>query len=472
MPKEFKLPEIGESTDKGEVTKVLVSVGDTIEEDQAVIELESDKATLEVPSSISGKVKEIQVEEGDEIKVGQTILTVEGEGEEPAEEAEEEEEPSKEKKKEEARQEPAGEEGEEPPEEEPEEPSEEEAEKETEKEEPEEPEEPEEQPETEEEEAPAEGEEPSEEKAGAETKSMAARVPAAPSVRRFARELGVDLAKVSGSGPQGRVSKEDVKQYARDRSESRERGAGGEPAAALPDFEKWGPVRRERMNNVRRRTAEHLAESWRRIPHVAQFDSADITELEETRKRYAGKVESAGGKLTVTAVAIKIAAMALKAFPRFNASLDAEKEELIFKDYYSIGVAVDTEKGLLVPVIRDADRKSITEIAVSLVEIAETTRAGKIKPDDLKGATFTVTNLGSIGGGHFAPIVSFPQVAVLGLGRASQQAVYRDGEFKPRFVLPLSLSYDHRVIDGADGARFLRWIAQAMENPLFALLGL
>ena len=233
----------------------------------------------------------------------------------------------------------------------------------------------------------------------------------------------------------------------------------------LPDFAKWGKIERVSMRGVRRKTAEHLAESWNTIPHVTQHDRADITELEQLRARFAPKAEQAGGKMTVTAIALKVCAAALKVFPQFNASIDMEKEEIVYKQYIHIGVAADTDRGLLVPVIRDVDKKNIVELAVELSQLSQKARDKKITLADMEGGTFTITNLGGIGGTAFTPIVNHPEVAILGLSRSRMEPEWIGGKFEPRLILPLSLSYDHRLIDGADAARFLRWVAEAFEQP-------
>jgi pyruvate dehydrogenase E2 component (dihydrolipoamide acetyltransferase) len=257
---------------------------------------------------------------------------------------------------------------------------------------------------------------------------------------------------------------------------SRQIRGEGAPAAvqqvALPDFSKWGEIERKPMTNIRRKTAEHLATAWSNIPQVTQFDKADVTELENYRKRFSEKVESMGGKLTITAILIKVAASALRAFPQFNASVDMGKTEIIYKKYIHIGVAVDTDRGLLVPVIRNVDDKNILQLSVELTQLAERARNKKLTLEEMQGGTFTVTNLGGIGGTHFSPIVNFPEVAIIGISRGNVEPVYNDGRFEPRTMLPLSLSYDHRIIDGADAARFLRWICEALQDPfLMALEG-
>jgi pyruvate dehydrogenase E2 component (dihydrolipoamide acetyltransferase) len=292
-------------------------------------------------------------------------------------------------------------------------------------------------------------------------------VPAAPSVRRLAREVGVDINKVPGSGPGGRISEDDVKAHAKSllavAASASEVAHFAEPA--LPDFSKWGKIERVAMRGVRRKTAEHLREAWNTIPHVTQQDKADITELEQLRARFAPKAEEAGGKMTVTAIALKVCASALKVFPQFNASIDMAKEEVVYKQYINIGVAVDTDRGLLVPVIRDVDKKNIVELAAELTQMSKKAKEKKLQPADMEGGTFTITNLGGIGGTGFSPIVNHPEVAILGLSRSSMEPVWMNGKFEARLVLPLSLSYDHRLIDGADAARFLRWIAEAFEQP-------
>ncbi|MBN1992299.1 MAG: 2-oxo acid dehydrogenase subunit E2 [Anaerolineae bacterium] len=445
MATEFKLPELGENMESGDIVAVLVAVGDTVAVDQPVLELETDKATIEVPSTVSGVVKEIFVKEGGQAQVGQVIFTVDADGKTPAPkpepEAKAEPEPEPEPKPK--------------PEPEPKpEPT---------------PEKPQPEP------APPPPETPAAKPAPAApaAKQPGRPAPAAPSVRRLARELGVDINVVPGSGPGGRISQDDVKNHVKKLNTERPAVSTAAPTAEatpLPDFSKYGQVEREAMSNVRRATARHMARAWATIPHVTNFDRADVTELEKLRKRYAKQAEAAGGKLTVTAIILKIVAAALKQFPKFNASLDLAGQEIIYKKYYHIGVAVDTDRGLLVPVIRDVDRKNIIELAAELNQIAEKARNRKIGLEDLEGGSFTVTNLGGIGGTNFTPIINPPEVAILGIARGATEPVFIEGEFVPRLILPLSLSYDHRLIDGADAARFLRWLVEALENPFFVLL--
>jgi pyruvate dehydrogenase E2 component (dihydrolipoamide acetyltransferase) len=294
-------------------------------------------------------------------------------------------------------------------------------------------------------------------------------VPAAPHVRRLAREIGVHIHSVQGSGPGGRISEEDVKLHAKNALAAATAAAqaphAGFAEPELPDFSKWGKTERVSMRGVRRKTAEHLRRAWNTIPHVTQQDRSDITELEQLRARFAPRAEEAGGKMTVTAIALKVCASALKVFPQFNASIDMGKEEIIYKQYINIGVAVDTDRGLLVPVIRDVDKKNIVELAAEMTQLSKKARERKLTPAEMEGGTFTITNLGGIGGTGFSPIVNHPEVAILGLSRSRMEPEWVNNKFEPRLILPLSLSYDHRLIDGADAARFLRWIAEAFEQP-------
>jgi pyruvate dehydrogenase E2 component (dihydrolipoamide acetyltransferase) len=456
MIKEIKLPEIADNVNSAVVTEILVSVGDKVGADDTLAEMESDKASFELPSDVDGVVKEIKVSAGDTVKVGQVMFTIDTDAEaaeskeetkpEKKEESEKKEEPEKEKEEKKAEAKKAEEKSPEPE-------KDEEADKKDED---------------------GSDKEPTstkayEDESESESKS-ASSVPASPAVRRLAREIGIDIHKVKGTGPNERVTESDVKVFAKSVLEGKSAApAGFADDFELPDFSKLGPVRREKMDTIRKITARAMSGSWQNIPHVFQFDKADITELEKFRKDYSKYVEKKGAKLTVTAILLKLSAIALKNFPRFNSSVDMKNEEIIFKDYVNVGVAVDTDRGLLVPVIRDVDKKTITELSLELNELAEKARTKKIKPDELQGANFTISNLGGIGGTHFTPIVNRPAVAILGVSRSQMEPVFIDGEFKPRLMLPLSLSYDHRVIDGADGARFLRWLCEAMQNPLVTM---
>ncbi|MGC2446547.1 MAG: dihydrolipoyllysine-residue acetyltransferase [Candidatus Sulfotelmatobacter sp.] len=445
---EFKLPELGENISQGDLVRLMVAPGTKVSEGQPVMELETDKAVVEVPSSVSGVVKEIKVREGEKVKVGQVIFTLEG-GTSASEAMRPRNAPVEHVSGQHgarlAFQAAIRAEGK-----------------------------------TEEQALP-----PDQPQQAVPVFSMPAQlgkvagtehrqpVPAAPHVRRLAREIGVDIYEVKGSGPGGRISEDDVKAHAKTlvtaATAQAAPQAGHFRQPQLPDFGKWGKIERVSMRGVRRKTAEHLAEAWNTIPHVTQHDRADITELEQLRARFAPKAEEAGGKMTVTAIALKVCAAALKVFPQFNASIDIEKEEIVYKQYINIGVAADTDRGLLVPVIRDVEKKNIVELAVELSQLSKKAREKKLTPADMEGGTFTITNLGGIGGVGFTPIVNFPEVAILGLSRSRMEPEWiqdKDGgKFEPRLILPLSLSYDHRLIDGADAARFLRWIAEAFEQP-------
>ncbi len=491
MAIEFKMPEMGENVDSAEVLTVLVAEGDVIAADQPVLEIETEKATVEVPSAVAGRVTEIHVAEGDTIKVGQVILTVDSDGQ--AEGETEEKKTPRDKVGKKADQKPARTPAKAGKKEDA--PAEKSEAKETEAEETEADEAEREQAEPEEPEAdeakagPAKSSEPVSKTKEPEEKPQRVATPegadrpvfAAPSVRKFAREIGVDIHQVAGSGPGGRISEDDVKKFARQARQEAGApgtsrlappagGAGPAQLAPLPDFSKFGPTERERMSNVRRTTARHVAAAWSAVPHVTVFEKADITAVEQIRQQYKKTVEQAGGKLTITAILLKVAAAALKVFPRVNASFDPVSDEVVLKKYYDIGVAADTERGLVVPVIRGVDSKNIVQLAVELVAAAEKARGGKLSLDEMKGATFTLTNLGSLGTEGFTPIVNLPEAAILGVGRARTEPVWTDGQFEPRTMLPLSLSFDHRLVDGADGARFLHWIVQALERPLLLAL--
>jgi pyruvate dehydrogenase E2 component (dihydrolipoamide acetyltransferase) len=297
-------------------------------------------------------------------------------------------------------------------------------------------------------------------------------VPAGPATRRLARELGVDLAQVSGSAPGGRVTQDDVKAFVRDLPKKQTAGqptaAAGIGVPALPDFSKYGPIERKPFSALRKAIAKNLSISWSVAPQVTQHELADVTELEASRKRALERAGKEGPKITMTVLAIKASVAALKEFPHFNSSFDpnaGDNGELIVKRYCHIGIAVDTERGLVVPVIRDADKKSIRDLAKELTELAEKARAGKLSLDEVRGGSFTITNLGGIGGTAFSPIINYPEVAILGLSKSSWQPVVRDNKIDPRLMLPLSVTYDHRVIDGADGARFTAWLASWFSDP-------
>ncbi len=434
MIEEIRLPEISENVETGDVTKVLVSMGDTVTVDQPLVELETEKAVFEVPSTVAGRIVEILVQAGDSIKVGQTIVKIETDaGAETADST-----PAATETPEAAPMEPAS----------PATPA-----------------------------APATPASPAKQKQPAPadtTPSDRERPPAAsPSVRRLARELGVDIHRVAGSGPGGKISADDVKLYAKGvitGAVAPTTVTAGPVTRPLPDFSRWGEVERLPMSKVRRITAERMTEAWTTVPHVTQYDKADITEMEAARKKFGKRAQDAGGKLTMTAILLKVCAGALKNFSEFNTSVDMTTSEIVYKKYYNIGVAVDTDRGLLVPVIRNVDCKSIVDIAVELTTVAEKTRDKKIKPDELEGGNFTISNLGGIGGTYFSPIVYAPEVAILGVSRADMRPRWNGEKFEPRLMMPLSLSYDHRVIDGALAARFVRWVSDALEDPMVLAL--
>src|ERR1022692_4226845 len=440
---EFKMPELGENIDSGDLVRLMISPGASVSEGQPVMELETDKAVVEVPSTVSGVVREIKVKEGQKVKVGEVIFTLEGGAVNeptPARKHEPVEHISGQQVARLAFQLAMRAEGK-----------------------------------TEEQALPPDQPQPAPPafsmpvQLGKVAGMDRDPIPAAPHVRRLAREIGVNIRSVAGSGPGGRISEDDVKLCAKTAlaaataAAQAPRGTFVEPE--LPDFSKWGKTERVSMRGVRRKTAEHLRQAWNTIPHVTQQDRADITELEQLRARFAPRAEEAGGKMTVTAIALKVCASALKVFPQFNASIDMGKEEIIYKQYISIGVAVDTDRGLLVPVIRDVDKKNIVELAAEMTQLSKKARDRKLTPEEMEGGTFTITNLGGIGGTGFSPIVNHPEVAILGLSRSRMEPEWVNNKFEPRLILPLSLSYDHRLIDGADAARFLRWIAEAFEQP-------
>jgi pyruvate dehydrogenase E2 component (dihydrolipoamide acetyltransferase) len=458
---EVKLPEVGEGIESGTVVGVLVKVGDQVGKDQALIELETDKAVVEVPSTVAGVVTQINVKENEQAAIG-SVLVVIDEGASAAAPAE----------------------------------------------------------------VPAEGAQPAAAASPPATQSAPAQaapaapaqapaatpvtasppattppapqppassggaaaatddhadldrlVPAAPSVRRLARELGIDIHHVGGTGVLGRVSAADVRGAAG--AASGVGASAGAPAGRsavaptpLPDFSRYGATTRSAMNGVRKATLRAMTNAWGTVPMVTHFDKADITELERLRKRYQPQAEAAGAKLTPTAILLKVVAIALKRFPDFNASIDTEKLEIVHKQYVNVGVAVDTDAGLLVPVVKAVDTKNMIELAVELGELAAKARDRKLSIDEMQGGNFSISNLGGIGGTGFTPIVNPPDVAILGVSRASIEPVWNkdSATFEPRTMMPLALTYDHRLIDGAAAARFLRWICSALEDPFVVAL--
>jgi len=462
MIEEVKIPEISENVESGTIVRVLVQVGDMIDIDDVLVEFETEKALVDIPSTVKGKIKELLAKEGAEMRVGDVIARVDTEARPDDKDAAESEPAVHDAPTEEAEQ----------AQETPEAPLRAEA------------------PER----VQAEVDEKQKEAAQAPGKPAVAPEPAAaqkktedrpadrgpapatPSVRRFARELGVEIYDVKASGPGGRITEDDVKAHIKKGERPGKTALPGTTATemtaepGLPDFSRWGDIETVELSGVRRITAANMSTAWRTVPHVTQFDQADISGLQEFIAKNAEKIAQNGGKLTVTAILVKVCAAALKKFGRFNASIDPANQRLILKKYVHIGIAADTPRGLLVPVVRDADRKSISRIAAEITDLADRARNKKLKPDEMEGGTFTLSNQGGIGGVGFTPIVFWPQAAILGVSRASIVPRYIDGEFKPRNMLPLSLSFDHRIIDGADAARFLRWVCESLEHPFTMVL--
>lgn len=431
---DLKLPKLGEGVDSGIVVSVLVREGDHVAADQPVIELENEKAIASIPSTAAGVVSRIYVKPGDKISVGQPILALEtGAPARP--------EPRVEPQAERPRPAVA------PP--------------------------------------PVEPAQPmvSSPVAEAELPEPVAAPVASPSLRRIARDLGIDLRRIRGSGRGGRIEIGDVRAYIQ-RLETLAARAAAAPAAgpATPpaarpgaeavDFSKWGPISRQPLSPLRQVIARRMSESWTTIPHVTQFDEADLTRLSELRRQYGPAYEQRGVKLTLTPLILKALVATLQRHPQFNASLDEATGELILKHYFHIGLAVDTAQGLIVPVVRDVDKKSVLELAGEVEALARKTRERKVSAEELKGGTFTISNQGAIGGGHFTPIINRPEVAILGLGRGAMRPVVREGRIEARMVVPLALSYDHRVIDGGAAARFMVDLVAALENFDAALLQL
>jgi pyruvate dehydrogenase E2 component (dihydrolipoamide acetyltransferase) len=415
---EFKLPDLGEGVHEGQIINVLVKEGDTIAEYQPMLEIETDKAAVEIPSPKGGVVAKVHVQPGQVVKVGQVLVSIDDRGA--------------------AKPEPQVAErgamatrGVAMPE-----------------------------PLVEEVAASVRAVPP----AAIAAPTMEGPVPAAPAVRKLARELGVDISQVPGSGPGGRVLREDVE---------RAGAVAAAPvamaqtlSAELPDFSQYGPVRREQVPQIRKTIARQMTRAWLNVPRVTHCDRADITELERNRGELNADVKGGQPKLSMTAIVVKAVAVTLRDFPVLNSSYDAEAAEIIYKDYVHIGIAVDTPRGLVVPALRDADKKSLPQIAAELVQIAERARAAKFEIAELRGATFTVTNYGAVGGTFGTPMVNFPEVGILGLGRARLEPVVYEGQIVPRLILPLSLSFDHRIVDGADAARFTTEVIRSLENPL------
>lgn len=411
---DLKLPKLGEGADSGVVVNVFVKEGDTVAKNQVVIELENEKAVAGIPSSAAGVVTKIFVKAGEKLSVGQRILSLTETGK-PAGPATPtqptKDEPTRERDISGTAADDAGEE-----------------------------------------EIP---------------KRVAAPV-ASPSIRKLARELGLDLSRVRGSEAGGRISLADLRAHIQRLQQTAQKaksvGAPAKPAAERIDFSKWGPVTKQPLTPLRQVIARRMWENWNAIPHVTQFDEADFTRLNELRKKFSPAYEAKGTKLTLTPLVLKTVADTLKKHPIFNFSFDEVANEIILKGYIHIGIAVDTEAGLIVPVIRDVDKKSVLDLAKELEQLAHKARDRKVTADELKGGTFTISNQGAIGGGPFTPIINKPEVAILGLGRGALKPVVRNGKVEVRMMTPLGLSYDHRVIDGGAAARFIVDLVKAMEN--------
>ena len=421
MSRSFKLPDLGEGIHEGEILSVPVTAGQEVNEGDIILEVETDKAAVEIPSPFSGSVQEIFVKPGDIVNVGDVMMTFSG-----GEEAEEVEE----KKQTEVPVPPAEALAAVPP---------------------------------------------------WSARTQTGPVPASPATRRLARELEIDLHLVTPTGPAGLVTAEDVRAFAHKGQVARETATASAVDAAegpgiviskpeLPDFTKWGSVERVPFRSIRRATARQMSLAWSQIPHVNSQDVVDVTKLEAFRQKHKAEIEAVGGKLTLTIFAIKAIATALKTYPNFNATLDTANSEIIIKHYYNIGVAVSTDSGLIVPVVRDVDRKSIRELAVELNDLVQRTRTRKTTREEMQGGTFTITNAGAMGGGFFAPIINYPEVAILGVGQARMQPVAREkGKdnfvIVPRLMMPIVLCIDHRVLDGADAIRFLKVLVETLEDP-------
>jgi pyruvate dehydrogenase E2 component (dihydrolipoamide acetyltransferase) len=425
---DVRLPRLGEGADSGTVASIFVKEGEEIKKDQPILELESDKAVATIPAPEAGVVSKIYVKEGEEIKVGQAIIALSSNGGAA---------PAAETGKPAESQEPAAR-AETPP-------------------------------------APPIEAKAGEEPARAHTPPAGIPPPASPTMRKLARDLGIDLSRVRGSEHGGRIVMEDLRKYIEQLQQlafQRTPSATAPPAAAAParpvpvsvDFSKWGTIKKEKLTTLRRAISNKMSESWTTVPHVTQFDEADITDLLKLRKKHLASYKKKKANLTLTPLILTALIAILKKHPKFNASLDEATGEIVFKSYYHIGIAVDTEQGLIVPVIRDVDKKSLLDLSIELQDLAERTRQRKVSLDEMQGGTFTISNQGGIGGAHFTPIINKPEVAILGLGRGVEKAAVRKNKIGKRTLLPLGLSYDHRVIDGADAARFITEFVQLLEG--------
>jgi pyruvate dehydrogenase E2 component (dihydrolipoamide acetyltransferase) len=412
---DVKLPKLGEGADSGVVVNVFVKEGDTVAKDQAILELENEKAVASIPSTAGGVIAKVHVKAGDRVGVGQRLITLNDGGQaSAAPEAASAPRPAAKK--------PAA-------------PT-----------------------------APIEDED--EEIAEEETPNVV--MAASPAVRKMARELGINLSKVRGSQPGGRIVTADLRNYISRLVAAAARASGGtasaKPAPVQVDFSQWGPILKKPVTELRKVIARRMAESWNSVPRVTQFDDIDFTRVGELRKKFASAYEAKGVKLTLTPFVLKAVAETLKKHPIFNSSLDEVANEIVLKEYIHLGIAVDTDQGLMVPVIRDVDKKSMLDLAKELEALAAKARDRKITADEMKGGTFTISNQGAIGGAHFTPIVNLPEVAILGLGRGALKPVVREGKVEIRMMTPIAVSYDHRVVDGGSAARFAVDLAKAFEN--------
>jgi pyruvate dehydrogenase E2 component (dihydrolipoamide acetyltransferase) len=426
MSEDIVLPELGDGIETGDVVNILVSKGDQVTKDSILMELETDKAVIEFPSPRAGKIESIRIKKGDTVRVGQILFTLDiGDSSSATLKTDTQEGKKSEKaKKTKEDKKPPNKEGQGTP----------------------------------------FSREPEEEPSlPVDEKPEGKMIPAGPAARRLARDLGIDLSMVKGTARGGRITPDDVKAHAKQRLRS---GSfpGGQPVEELPDFSQWGPIETQPLSSLRRKVAENLSSAWPNIPLVTQFDEADITELENMRHKNIEYVKQKGGKLTITVFVLKAVVAALKALPQFNSSLDFTHKELIYKKYFNIGVAVDTPSGLIVPVLKNVDQKSFTELAIELTELSEKARDRKVSLEELRGGNISISNLGSIGGTGFTPLVNPPEVAVVGLSRNKMVPVWKNDKVQPRLILPFSVSYDHRVIDGADAVRFSRLIAHELET--------
>jgi pyruvate dehydrogenase E2 component (dihydrolipoamide acetyltransferase) len=418
--REFKLPNLGEGIENGVIVAVNVKPGDAVKAGQELFTIETDKASMPLPADADGKVEEVRVKQGDKVNVGAVLAVLGGAAGAAQPQAASPAPPIAQPKP-----------------------------------------------------LPVPVAAAPSGNGSAGVVNDKGVVPAGPATRRYAREHGVNLAEVPGTARGGRVTVDDVRTHIRNRMSQPTAAANGFAPGALPplpDFSKYGPVEKKPLSNLRKKIAENLTIAWHAAPAVTQFDLADITDLEAGRKRIAEGLPKGSPKVTMTVLAIKAAVAALREFPHFNASLDLANNEVVYKQFFHIGIAVDTERGLIVPVIRDADKKSIRDLAAEVAALAEKARTSKLTIDEMRGGTFTITNLGGIGGTAFSPIINYPEVAILGLSRSSTQPVFRDGQFVPRLMMPLCLTYDHRIIDGADGARFTTRLVQLFSDPIRLLM--